>query len=233
MDGILSESASSRRKFLDRICASFFPKHANHIALYEYYLKSSLKILTNQDFRVQYNKYSDWLFFIEKNLAELSVIIKNTRDAALNLLRQNKCTSFISPIISIVECSEMQNLEEKEDIAQLFYDFRLHDSEKRRSNIGVHKVDIEIQDPTAFRNLKLCSTSEKKSMLISLVLSQSNTLKDHFGFRSILLLDDIFSHLDTQKQNILTEELEKLDIQTWITGPNIKSTFSNFKRIDL
>jgi DNA replication and repair protein RecF len=65
---------------------------------------------------------------------------------------------------------------------------------------------------------KLCSTGEQKSMLIALILAQVNyAIKENIS-SPILLLDEVFVHLDNKRQQYLADYLLSVGLQTWITG---------------
>jgi DNA replication and repair protein RecF len=105
-----------------------------------------------------------------------------------------------------------------EEIAQKLKNNRKFDTLIKKCSYGTHKSVIKFVHPFKQTEATSCSTGEKKAMLISLVIAQSMVLESIFNGSIILLLDDIFSHLDnTFSQNLLTE-ISKLSAQCWITG---------------
>ena len=75
----------------------------------------------------------------------------------------------------------------------------------------------------------LCSTGEQKSLLISIILSVAKSYKKHTNLSPILLLDEVFSHLDDDKKQSLSKEIESLDSQAFMTGID-KSDFMTFNK---
>ena len=61
------------------------------------------------------------------------------------------------------------------------------------------------------------STGEQKAMLISIIIASIRPLNKEFNISPILLLDDIFSHLDENRIKDLVHELSMVKSQIWIT----------------
>ena len=74
-----------------------------------------------------------------------------------------------------------------------------------------------------------CSTGEQKSLLISIILSVCKTFKKHISYAPILLLDEVFAHLDMGRKRALSLEIEKLKIQVFMTGVD-ESDFMTFDK---
>ena len=65
----------------------------------------------------------------------------------------------------------------------------------------------------------LCSTGEQKALLIGLILAHAQGLKDcHDGLAPLLLLDEIAAHLDVLRREALFAAIETLGAQAWMTG---------------
>ena len=76
---------------------------------------------------------------------------------------------------------------------------------------------------------ELCSSGEQKSILISLVLSTASAFMKYTKKSPIILLDEIFTHLDIQKKSILLEKLIDLKAQIWITATEEEKFFKDKK----
>jgi recombinational DNA repair ATPase RecF len=55
-------------------------------------------------------------------------------------------------------------------------------------------------------------------MVISIILAQCFSIRQIFNGSVILLLDDIFSHLDKNMRQNLLKEIAELDVQVWISS---------------
>jgi DNA replication and repair protein RecF len=225
-DGLLAESKSLRRKFLDRLVYNFDISHAETMAKYEHALKSRLKLLKAGD------PDEIWLTQLERALAEASIKIAASRlntIARLNREVKDNRTEFFPPNISLLcEIAESLNSSSYEQILESFRRFRAVDAKVGRSLYGVHRADFIINNPIKHISAHKSSTGELKIMLISLILAQIKSLNEIDGIKPILLMDDIFSHLDQNKILSLIQELILIDAQIWITGTNF-SNLSNIK----
>ena len=85
----------------------------------------------------------------------------------------------------------------------------------QRTNIGIHKDDLELtMNGLPFK--QMASQGQRKSMLFALKLAEFNFLKNNVRFEPILLLDDVFEKLD---QNRLEKLLE------WVCEKNKGQVF--------
>ena len=85
----------------------------------------------------------------------------------------------------------------------------------QRTNIGIHKDDLELtMNGLPFK--QMASQGQRKSMLFALKLAEFDFLKNNVGFEPILLLDDVFEKLD---QNRLEKLLE------WVCEKNKGQVF--------
>ena len=53
---------------------------------------------------------------------------------------------------------------------------------------------------------------------MSLILANGRALSQDFGSAPILFLDEVSAHLDTERQNVLYEEILSLGAQACMTG---------------
>ena len=85
--------------------------------------------------------------------------------------------------------------------------------------IGPHRDDIsfKVEDKDI---RKFGSQGQKKTTAISLKLSELEMLKEKINDTPVLLLDDVFSELDENRQKLLVKNLK--GIQTIITCTGIK-----------
>ena len=75
---------------------------------------------------------------------------------------------------------------------------------------------------------KFGSQGQKKTLAISLKLSEIEIIKEKTGLTPILLLDDVFSELDEKRQKLLIDNIK--DVQTIITCTGIKrNLYDNLK----
>jgi len=105
---------------------------------------------------------------------------------------------------------------------------RLKESKRREQELGITQIGPQ-RDDLSFSvkgvDLKTYgSQGEKVSAALSLKLSQMELIKEEKGEYPVLLLDEVFSELDTQRQRFLScLILEKDNLQVFITGNRLSS----------
>lgn len=220
MDGIFLASASERRRFFDRIVYNFVSSHASSVNKYDYYLQERKKIL-------QHNaSNASWLDLIEDKIAETSLEIAKNRNLAINKLTaaiSSVDVAFPQAVLSIdgeVETKSLNSTEEstKEFIKNHLTHDRVSDKLSGRTGFGVHRSDLVVIHKDKNQLAKLCSTGEQKSLLISLIIAEVISAINDGEVMPILLLDEIFVHLDEKRKQYLTEFLCSLNGQIFVTA---------------
>ena len=97
------------------------------------------------------------------------------------------------------------------------------------SRVGCHKTDLMVKNLQKNFSAELCSSGEQKSILISLVLSAASAFMEYTKKSPIILLDEIFTHLDVDKKSSLLEKLVDLRSQIWITATEKEKFFRDKK----
>ncbi len=235
MDGIFLDSPSARRKLLDRLAYNFYPEHAIEVSKYEHFVRSRIKLLTSE-------KYDQlWLTQIEKSIADVAVNIARKRIECLDLLNKYIAeikTEFIKPFLQVKGNVEDLTLhhgldEVRELVTEHLLTNRFRDAKSKRTNFGTHISDLKAVNISKDINANLCSTGEQKAMLISMLLAQIKAMNDLFNETPIVLLDEVFAHLDENRRSQLAEELNNLKAQIWITStePELEKVFKEIKHV--
>lgn len=100
---------------------------------------------------------------------------------------------------------------------------RIKDMKRKQTHFGAHKSDFNIIYNTKNINAKFCSTGEQKVILTTLVLSETITppsfsqISSNKNTSNILLLDEIFTHLDLDYRELLAKFLTTINAQKFIT----------------
>ncbi len=74
-------------------------------------------------------------------------------------------------------------------------------------------TDVETGTPAA-----LASTGQQKALLIGVILAHAGLIAAARGFAPLLLLDEPAVHLDLQRRAALWDALDRLQVQTFVTG---------------
>ena len=131
-----------------------------------------------------------------------------------DILKQEE-TLFLTPNVSLETGCDNMDLD---NIKKTLHDNRGVDARKGRTNFGPHKTEFIATHPIKQRSAAQCSTGEQKAMLVSLILAQAKGIKHHCEHAPIVLLDEIFTHLDKSVEKNLLNALQGFAAQTWITA---------------
>ena len=106
------------------------------------------------------------------------------------------------------------------DFKTLLRENRERDKASRHTTVGTHKDDLELLLGD-YPIRKLGSQGQQKSFLISLKLAQFEYIHKLCGYKPILLLDDIFDKLDSDRVEQLIKLLADNSFgQVFITDTN-------------
>lgn len=231
MDNIFTDSKSTRRNFLDKISSDIDPNHSTRLNNYNKCLRERMILLVQ-------NQEKKWLEIIERKIAELGVAIAMARNETIEYLNKAILLSksnFVKTEIKIIgEIEELARSKKSLEVEELFFNKltknREIDLAARRNLFGIHRSDFT----TILLNKNIaanyCSTGEQKSILIAITIARIR-LNSFFNLsKPILLLDEIVSHLDTNKRSELFKELESITSQTFLTGTN-REIFNDLNHI--
>ena len=223
MDNLFCSSKTLRRKFLDKITSDINIHHNSRINLYNHSLRERMNLLNN--FSHQKN---NWLDIVERKIAELGIAIATTRNETIDYLNQTILQAndnFTKATIKIIgEIEELAKIHKAIEIEENFI-HKLHqnrtiDSKSGRTNFGIHRSDFTAILQNKNIEAKFCSTGEQKSILIALTFARVKILSLLGLPSAILLLDEIFSHLDDKKRINLLNEISQLNCQSFLTATN-------------
>ncbi len=216
---VFKGSASSRRTFLDRLVSNFDPSHNGRINNYNKLLQQRSKVLKDN------SRDKEWLDVIEDQLSKLAVAICSSRVDIVSRLSSflaEKVKGFPSLRIEFFESIENSLLikpavKVEEELRLSYMDSRKLDLLIGGSMHGSHKTELLCYNLEKNMPADMCSSGEQKLLLISIILSCAKALKRSIKVSPIMLLDEIFTHLDSAKKNFLFNELMSLGSQIWIT----------------
>jgi len=224
---IVKESPSERRRYMDMEISQIKPQ-------YFYYLQQYNRILTHRNNLLkQINKKAELkktLSIFDEQLAEAGAFIINQRHEFITKL------SRIAKRIHKKISSDMEELNIKykpslrvrsfdiESIQQDFLDAlernHLEDIQRGNTGVGCHRDDINFElngmDVKIFG-----SQGQQRTVVLSLKLSDIELMYGETGEYPVLLLDDVMSELDEERQIKLFQELG--DVQTFVTTTDYRS----------
>lgn len=213
MDGLFTDSAGARRRFLDRLVLATAPGHASLANRYETALRNRNRLLADEA-----TPDPGWLDALEAQLADHGAAIAANRRMLVSeleaALRAETDTPFPRPTLAIEETGP----EEREALARALRDNRRADRRAGRTLLGPHRAELAVMLADKGVAAAQASTGEQKAMLIAIVLAHG-TLVGTTGARAgVLLLDEVAAHLDPDRRAALFARLDANGEQVWMTG---------------
>ena len=222
MDRLFAGPAGDRRRFLDRLVATFDPEHAARVAVFE-------KVMRERNLLLQEPRADTvWLASLEAHMAEAAVAIAAARLAAVEALQRHiqetrSASAFPWGVIGIdgeIESlvAAMPAVRAEDEYRRQLADSRNPDRAAGRALKGTHRSDFIVVHGPKSMPAGHCSTGEQKALLIGLILAQARAVKAVANVAPVLLLDEVAAHLDRQRREGLFATLEALACQAWMTG---------------
>lgn len=222
---LVKGSPSQRRNFLDIETSQVFPLYNYNLINYYKVLRHRNKVLklrldnknTNSSLKVWEDQLVKYGSFILKKRLEVIKYISDLVHSIHCSLTDNK-ENLLIEYDSELKIELDNNIQEIKDI----YHKKLEQKREEEIRYGVtllgpHRDDLKIfinKQPT--RNY--ASQGQQRTCVLSLKLSIMKLIKEKFGEYPILLLDDVFSELDSTRKNFLVKEIFKENVQTFITS---------------
>lgn len=222
MDRLFGDSASGRRRFMDRLVLGFDPAHARRSLRYEQAMRERARLLKVGP------RDPGWLAGLENEMAEAGTEIASARASTVERLNRalaERAQAGVFPCAELALHGEADTLvaEKGRDATDALRAglaaTRIRDAEARRTTLGPHVSDLAARHSAKRMDARDCSTGEQKALLISIVLADAWELsRQRDGIAPMLLLDEIAAHLDARRRAALCEEILALGAQAWLTG---------------
>ena len=221
MDRLFTETASGRRKFLDRLVVALEPAHAREIAAFEAAAAQRNRLLAEQ--RLD----PDWLAGLEDSMSRHAVAATAARLALISRLNAALEAGVAAPFPAVhlaLECvigarlGQAPALEVEDWLRLALAAGRAADAERGAAGFGPQRADLAIADAVTGRPAALSSTGQQKSMLIGIILGHAALIASARGGAPLLLLDEPLVHLDAGRREALFAALAARGLQALLTG---------------
>ncbi|MBI6872823.1 DNA replication/repair protein RecF [Clostridium aciditolerans] len=216
---IVKESPSFRRKFLDIELCKLSKKYYFNLVQYNKSLNERNIILK------KYNEKQEYMLEVyDEQLSKYGGAIVKARDKYIKSLN-DKGKSIHSDITSKAEnidfnyITSVKNVDNAEhELLDMLKINRIKDFEKRATSIGPHRDDFNIRingiDTKVFG-----SQGQQRTSVLTIKFASLEIVKEVTGEYPVLLLDDVLSELDANRQKFILNSIS--NIQTFITCTGI------------
>lgn len=216
MDGLFTDSAGARRRFLDRMALAIEPAHARSVSKLESALRERNRLLEDSgDPR--------WLDAVETQLAEAGAQVAETRALVVRMLGEELSALPPEPFARPILTYRPGGPTKREELSSALADGRARDRAAGRALTGPHRDELDVAmmraDGSPGQPASACSTGEQKAMLIAITLAHGILAAS--GRPSVLLLDEVAAHLDPVRRAELFRRLGAGRAQIWMTGTEL------------
>ncbi len=225
---LLNGSPVRRRQFIDRFIGQLNPQYSSILHKYERALKQRNNLLKNNTIN------NDELFVWDVTLSEYGAYIIEQRIAFIEQINSklNSAYDSIAGVKDIVSIHYSHTF--IGDIKQKLLN-ELHVNNQRdkilgSTSVGPHRHDVIFK----FNNspaLSSASRGEVRTIVLALKFLEVDIIESITGNPPLILLDDVFSELDTTRQKALSDTIRAHQII--ITSTDTVPGKKNYKHIEL
>ncbi|MBC8003857.1 MAG: DNA replication/repair protein RecF [Verrucomicrobia bacterium] len=228
---LISGGSEERRRFIDSVISQYDAVYLDNLIRYNRALQQRNNLLKQMAGRTPF--HVELVEIWDDQLVKYGRMIHQERLAFINKLKPvfQQYYQLISGGKEIVELRLHSDLLTN-DFEQLLKDTLSRDRMLQYTSTGIHKDDFEFE-LAGYPIKKFGSQGQKKTYLVALKLAQFDFMKEISGITPILLLDDIFDKLDTNR----VEQIVKLVAddhfgQIFITDTNREHLDAMIARLD-
>lgn len=217
---LIEGSPEVRRKFLDVICALYFP-------LYAYKLSEYKKITMHRRYLL---KLGHSVRITQETMAKLAAWVWSCREEIVKLLRANLalwCDLLPQELSVELRRGGAGNCE---DPLEDFHRSSELLAEKERMLasplVGPHRDELVLTSNSRAA-FEAFSRGQRRRAALSLVMAAASTVQRRYKMSPVLILDEVTSELDAAGRSILFECLKRSGWQTFAT--TAESVLPNFE----
>ncbi len=224
MDTLFQESASGRRRFLDRLVWALEPGHAREAAAHEAAMAERRRVLHAARERGQ-DADPSWLAGLEEAVARHAVALSAARRSFAARLNAAPRASQAFPTTRMLLADPVADrLRDQPALAvetwlrRELAGRRQADAAAGTSTLGAHRADMRLMDAATGLQAEEASTGQRKAMLLGVILAHAVLIAEARGAAPLLLLDEPGVHLDASRRAALWDDLAGLSAQVFVTG---------------
>ena len=217
--GIFLDAPRDRRRLLDQEITKVSSGYLFALKSYRNLLKDRNSLLK------QFHPDEGYLEVLEERMAESAVtVIKERRAFAASINRrltgfyQRLANDPLTAVINYQSCIDADVTEEQlnEALKRMYAESRAKDIEFKSTGNGIHREDISFS-LNGENVINSASQGQKRMILLAFKLGIMKYIEETRNTKAVLLLDDVLSELDRERQKTLMALIQQ-PYQCVITG---------------
>lgn len=228
---IISRGPDVRRDYFDSLLSRINPQHTTTLNKYKRVLAQRNNLLKNRDFS------NDEMFVWNIKLSELGGVIAANRSNLVNEINKSisEVYSEIASKKNKISASYSSKIDIKNYTSNLLKGLEKNistDREQGFTALGPHRDDFEFMINNQNANIS-ASRGESRTILLAMKIIETKLIKNAREKPPILLLDDVFSELDEDRQGKLVDFFydNQVIITTTTITPLMKGVSGSIIRI--
>jgi DNA replication and repair protein RecF len=219
MDQLFEDSASGRRRFLDRLVMALEPQHGREVAAHDASVTRRNKLLAAPAI-----PDPAWLAAIEDSIARHAIAVAAARLGFVQVFRNNAASAGFPAVEILLADPIAERLAREPAIAAESWlraelaTRRSRDREAGNAALGAHRADMMLANRETGEPAISASTGQRRTLLLGTILTHAAMIRDARGFAPMLLLDEPLVHLDQTRREALFEALWQTGAQVVMTG---------------
>ena len=227
--GIISDSPSVRRSFLDVAISQLRPVYIKLLSKFNYYISERNSLLKKEEEEIR--NLSELLYVYAEELslicAEISVIreeyIKRL-DFYVKSFFENMTDGREIPNISYDSDHSLKEDITKEKIKEKYMELYLNNTEREMrvgsSLYGIHKDDIKIEINGKDARF-YASQGQQRSLALAMKMAEGEISREYTGEYPVFLLDDVLSELDEKRRDYILSSIDKRQVIITTCEPSV------------
>lgn len=220
---------TERRDYLDKIVSDLDPEHLTRLNNYQKLLRERLLILQKHSFSTNRSDAQKWLEIVENKIVELAVAIASARLEAIDFFNRaiaDFASNFPRPKLQVIGEVEQEFLNRSAVNLEEFCKNRLAknrqtDLENFRTEFGVHRADFDAIFLDKKSSATRASTGEQKAIMIGITLARAKISAKYKNQPTVLIFDEVVSHLDDRRKSDLFSEIKSSNLQTFLSATSL------------
>lgn len=226
---LLHGSPARRREFLDNFISQLNPLYKTTLNRYERALKQRNNLLKNEYYD------QDNLFVWDMTLSELGATIIKERHNLITLLNDNLTEAYQSvsmtkdeiKVVYETQIGTSKNIDShtlQQQLLSLLHANHRRDHAIGHTTTGPHRDDVSFHINNHDAS-QAASRGETRTIVLALKFLEMKQLKNRSDRQPLLLLDDVFSELDSKRRRALTTVARGYQIVITTTDADLSKSF--------